>query len=86
MNNIQIEIGGKLFTFAVKVEQDNDGQAPWEKSEGHGVVSEWGTRDKRAGELVLNTDRGSKRFYDFAETMKIARRDGWDAEIGRAHV
>jgi hypothetical protein len=30
-----------------------------------------------AGEMVLCDDRSSKRFYDFQEAVKIARRDGW---------
>jgi hypothetical protein len=51
--------------------------APWEEHDGHGVVSDWTRRDKRSGEIVLCTDRGSKRYYDFAESMRIARRDGW---------
>lgn len=79
MNNIQIVIGGKELTFSVKFERDEDAGAPWDNSEGHGAVSEWTTRDKLPGELVLNSDRGSKRFYDFAEACKTARADGWDA-------
>lgn len=79
MNNIEIVIGGKTLTFAVKFEDDTDAGAPWENSEGHGPVTGWETRDKMAGELVLNSDRGSKRFYNFAEACRIALRDGWDA-------
>ncbi|ALL68698.1 hypothetical protein K788_0000279 [Paraburkholderia caribensis MBA4] len=41
------------------------------------MVSDWTTRDKRSGEVVLCTDRRSRRYYDIRETMKIARRDGW---------
>jgi hypothetical protein len=40
-------------------------------------VSDWERRDKRPGEWVLNTDHGSKRFYDAQEANKIAKRDGW---------
>ena len=79
MQNIQIVIGGKELTFSVKFEHDQDAGAPWENSEGHGTVTGWVSRDKLPGELVLNTDRNSKRFYDFAEACKIALRDGWDA-------
>src|SRR6202000_1671996 len=55
-----------------------DGQeTPWDWSDGHGVVSNWTTRDKYPGERVLASDRSSKRYYDVAETTKIAKRDGW---------
>jgi len=79
MERIQIIIGGKELTFAVKFERDDDAGAPWENAEGHGPVTGWERRDKHPGELVLNTDRGSKRFYDYAEACRIARRDCWDA-------
>lgn len=53
---------------------------PWEEHDGHGIVSEWTRRSKGPGELVLASDRGSFRYYDYAESVKIARRDGWGAE------
>lgn len=80
MENIQIKIGGKTFTFKVEFEEDYDADAPWENSEGHGIVTDWEYRDKRPGELILNTNRRAKRFYDFAESVKIAKRDGWNSE------
>ena len=79
MENIQIIIGGKELTFSVKVEHDSGHGAPWAEECGHGPVTDWTTRDKRPGELVLNSDRGSKRYYDFAEACRIAQRDGWNA-------
>jgi hypothetical protein len=63
--------------FRINIEDDTDHGAPWEENDGHGVVSDWARRDKRPSELILNTDRGSKRFYDVAESTKIAKRDGW---------
>lgn len=78
-----IEHGG--YSFRVEHVADNDHGAPWLNEDGHGVISDWTTRDKSPGELVLNSDRSSKRFYDFAETCRIALRDGWgsrDAEEG----
>ena len=77
MDNIDIKVGDRTLTFRVTTEDDTDSGRPWENSEGHGVVSEWVSRDKRPGEWILNQDRGSHRFFDFAETMKIAKRDGW---------
>lgn len=78
MDNIEINIGGVDLVFKVEFEHDTDAGAPWENSDGHGDVSEWTTRGKRAGELVLSNDRGSKRYYDFAGACRTALRDGWD--------
>lgn len=58
---------------------DEDTGPPWKEHDGHGPVSDWTRRDKRPGEKVLCSDRGSVRFYDYAEAIKIAKRDGWDA-------
>lgn len=35
-------------TTRVTIEQDCDHGAPWEECDGHGEVSDWTTRDKRA--------------------------------------
>lgn len=67
------------LTFRLTTEHDTDHGAPWEHSDGHGPVSDWTARDKRPGELVLNKDGRERRYYDFAEACRIARRDGWDA-------
>jgi hypothetical protein len=61
----------------VRVIPDESMGPPWEEYDGHGPVSEWTTRDKHPGELVLARDRGASRYYDFSEAVKIARRDGW---------
>jgi hypothetical protein len=72
------EVGGR--TFAARVLPDHDEGAPWENSEGHGDVSEWTTRAKRPGELVLAESwRGQRRYYDFAGAVKRARNEGWNA-------
>ena len=65
------------FDFKVYIEDDQDSGTPWDREDGHGPVSDWTTRDKQAGELVLHSGRSHKRYYDFAEACKIARRDGW---------
>lgn len=52
---------------------DECADAPWESSDCHGEVTEWTTRDKHPGELILNSDRSSHRFYDFQGAMKKAR-------------
>lgn len=70
-----IEVEG--FRFRIELEQDEFMGPPWEEHDGHGIVSEWTQRDKRPGEWVLNKDRFSKRYYDFAGTMKKAKKEGW---------
>jgi len=67
------------FKVTARIEYDHDMGEPWKEHDGHGVVSEWTTRAKRPGERVLNQDRGSYRYYDFAATVRLARRDDWDA-------
>jgi len=64
-------------TFRVRTEYDEDHGTPWENECGHGPVSDWTSRGKLPGELVLCEDRGSYRYYDYAETCKIARKEAW---------
>lgn len=66
-------------TFHVEIMDDDCCEPPWEHCDGHGPVSDWTRRDKKAGEWVLCEDRGSKRYYDFSEAMKMAKKEGWDA-------
>lgn len=69
--------------FRVAFPHDDAMGAPWEEHEGHGPVSDWrragysGHVPKAPGERPLCSDRGSARFYDFAEAVRIAKRDGW---------
>ncbi len=74
-----IEIADGL-TIHVDVVPDESMGAPWEEHDGHGIVSKWTSRTKNPGEMILAKDRGNYRYYDFAETVKVARRDGWGAE------
>lgn len=76
------------MTFKIEKEHDHDAGTPWEREDGHGPVSNWTTRDKLPGELVLNTDGRSRcRYYDFAEACRIAQRDGWGARgTGKSEV
>lgn len=64
-------------SYRINFENDLDSGAPWKEEDGHGVISEWTTRDKRPSELVLCVDGRSKRYYDVSETIRIAKRDGW---------
>lgn len=63
--------------YRVTIEHDIDHGAPWEEEDGHGPVSDWTTRAKEPGEIVLCEDRGSRRYYDFAKAVQSAKRDGW---------
>lgn len=76
---MQIKIGEKTFNFRVEYIDDTDNGAPWENSDGQGVVSGWTTRPKRAGELELNRQGASRRYFDFSATCKKAREEQWDA-------
>lgn len=64
-------------TITLKWFFDQDSGEPWKECDGHGPVSDWTTRDKVPGELVLYSDRRSYRYYDYAEAMKLAKKDGW---------
>lgn len=66
-------------TYAWRVVPDNTMGPPWLEHDGHGPVTDWVTRHKAPGEMVLSEDRGRSRFYDFAEACRIALRDGWDS-------
>lgn len=74
-DSVAIEREG--FRLVATMEFDGDTGAPWLEHDGHGEVTGWTTRAKLPGELILNSDRGSKRYYDFAGACRIARRDGW---------
>ena len=70
-----IEVDG--LSFAVSMEHDDCMSPPWKEEDGHGPVSEWTRYGKAPGELVLVEDHGCKRYYDFAEACRIARRAHW---------
>jgi len=61
-------------SFLVRVENDASAEPPWEQSDQYGVVSAWVRRPRRPGELILNQDRGSFRYYDFRASVRKARK------------
>lgn len=64
--------------YVVNIEYDQfTTAAPWENSDGYGIVSDWVKRGKRSGELILNSEKWAFRYYDFAGTIKLAACDGW---------
>ena len=82
-----VEVDG--FTLTATIYHDDSHCAPWEAEDGHGPVSDWrsvgyrGHPAKSPGERPLCADRGSARFYDFAEACRIALREGWGTLDGR---
>ena len=66
--------------FKIELAYDYIVDKPWEWCAGHGEVSEWTTRDKKPGEVVLCIDGRSRLYYDMQGAVKLARREGWDTE------
>jgi hypothetical protein len=78
MNISKIAAGEYLgHKYQIEFERDDSMGPPWQEHDGHGPASDWTTRDKRPGELVLCSDRHSRRFYDYAGAMELAKKDGW---------
>ena len=78
------------LNFRVEFEPDHFAGAPWENEDGHGPITDWqnvshwwsnGSREvyrpKPAGWRLLCQDGRMARFYDFAEAIKRAKREGW---------
>ena len=78
LDNETFEYKGR--TFRLEVDRDEYMGPPWDEHDGHGPVSEWTRRAKHPGEMVLLTDRQYKRYYDFAEAVRIAKKDCWDTK------
>lgn len=68
------EVGG--FTLTARLEDDH-GDPPWEREDGHGPVSDWTSRPKRPGEWVLCSDRFSHRYYDAQAATEQAKAESW---------
>lgn len=69
----RIQIASREYSIAV--EPDTTIGVPWKFYEGHGPVSEWTTRGKRAQERILAVKRRRHSlylYYDYAEACKIA--------------
>jgi len=82
IDSFDFELDGA--SFRASVIHDSDMGTPWDNEDGHGPVSDWERRAKAPNEIVLVGDgRGrlgtdaARRFYDFAEAVRIAKRDSW---------
>jgi hypothetical protein len=62
-------------TIKIEWEYDQFAYTPWDFS-GSEFVSDWVRRDKHPGEVVICNDRGSKRFYNFADSVAKLKKDG----------
>lgn len=73
----EIERAGR--TYVVRIVRDENADAPWENSDGHGPVSAERHGPKAPGEWLLCGGRQSysKRYYDAQAAMAQARRDSW---------
>lgn len=67
------------FEIVATIHEDDDDTPPWDRDELHGPVSDWTDRDRRSGEKVLKEDGCLRRYYDFAEAFRTARREQWYA-------
>lgn len=76
------------YTAKIEYSYDTDNGAPWNNSDGHGVVRKTPSRhadgysDKKPGERPLNqAGRNEYQFhYDWAGACKTAKKDGWNTE------
>lgn len=70
-----------------QVEHDIDFREPWIEHDGHGIISEWRSADRKSpGERILCSDHGRARFYDIEATTQRAKADGWGCgEESHAH-
>jgi hypothetical protein len=66
----------KGLTFRVDHLHDDTSEAPWDRMDSLGTVSDWESRSKAPGELIVNADGRSRRFYDFAGAVAKGRSEG----------
>lgn len=85
---------GDTFThngnrFRVSFPFDDTQDAPWEREDGHGPVTEAPRRANRYGYISKAPGQrflGEHWLYDFAEACRIARRDGWGVPAYKLHT
>jgi hypothetical protein len=62
-------------TIKIEWSYDEFGGKPWDDCD-YGNVTDWLRRDKEPSEVIICTDRGSKRFYDFAGAVAKLKKEG----------
>jgi len=73
------------LTIRVSVEADEHMGAPWEECDGHGIIEHERSRHATKGH---RWDLGGGWYYNHADTLPRALREGWDAppyRTGNAH-
>lgn len=86
-DNDTFEHGGRTFRF--KTECDHDHGRPWDEDEGCGVVTNWTTRMRCSGELLLASECRLFRYYDVWAMLKKAEKaekDGWGGDMTPANI
>lgn len=78
-NNPSVMEIGSLSVVITRYDED-DGDTPWQRDDGHGPVTDWCVEAPTAGHRKLCSDQRLSRYYDWDEALKIALRDGWDTE------
>ena len=68
------------FKIAFNWHYDEYAELPWQFCDCYGVVSEWSRRDKKPNEMLLHISNGYNRFYDFKESVKSFKRQGYDGK------
>jgi hypothetical protein len=67
------------ITVRIRYEPDYDSN-PF-GDDGHGDIRQvdchWGRPDKRPGEVILHSDRGTHWLYDYQGAIQKAKADGW---------
>ena len=64
-------------TYQVDFYYDPESGAPWDAEDSHGPVSPWVNRGPKPGERVLGTSGSSRRYYDFAAALVLAKEESW---------
>jgi hypothetical protein len=69
-------------TFCLNMYEDDCTRAPWAENHGHGDIREisvhWGRNiPKRAGEVLMHSERAQHWLYDFASATQKAKAEGW---------
>lgn len=83
----EFEHNGNRFRVALPYDDTQD--APWEREDGHGPVTEAPRRANRHGYVSKAPGErylGEHWLYDFAEAVRIARRDGWRSPGDEAYI
>ena len=69
------------FTLIAMVEYDYHMGEPWKEHDCHGDVSDWTSRAKAPGEVIIKQDGCNYRYYDMAGAVAKAKQEGWGCRL-----